>query len=205
MIDRRSLVRYAGASTFGAMALTAVAGAGDASADDGPLIPGSHPPLPNPAVDPVPNPPFPRGLNRAERAHLTTFDELDFVVFSGQQWDRLARSHAENIRVHMPDGSFTDGLDAHVAALKAIFAFAPDTRILEHPIRVAKNDLTAVTGVMRGTFTQPMQTANGTVPPNGRAFAINMATIGLWTRKGVMDEEWLFWDNLSFFQQLGLA
>ena len=114
-------------------------------------------------------------------------------------------SHAENIRVHMPDGSFTDGLDAHVAALQALFAWAPDTSISEHPIRVAKNDLTAVTGVMRGTFTQPMQLPNGTVPPTGKRFAINMATVGMWNARGVMDEEWLFWDNLSFFQQIGLA
>jgi SnoaL-like polyketide cyclase len=207
MIDRRSLVRYASASTFGALALTAVAGGADASAEDGGggLIPVSHQPMPNPAVDPVPNPPFPNALNRPERAHLKTFDELDFVVFSGQQWDRLGESHATNIRVHMPDGSFTDGLTAHIQTLAGLFSYAPDTRIHEHPIRIAKNDLTAVTGVMRGTFTQPMQTPNGVVPPNGKKFAINMATIGLWNRKGVMDEEWLFWDNLTFLQQLGLA
>ncbi len=31
--------------------------------------------------------------------HLETFDELDFEVFSNQQWDRLTESHAEDIVV----------------------------------------------------------------------------------------------------------
>jgi hypothetical protein len=37
-----------------------------------------------------------------------------------------------------------------------------------------------------------------------QAFAANMATIGLWTRKGVMDEEWLLLDNRTL-AQLGLS
>jgi hypothetical protein len=32
-----------------------------------------------------------------------------------------------------------------------------------------------------------------------------MATVGLWNRHGVMDEEFLFWDNQSFYQQIGLG
>lgn len=31
-----------------------------------------------------------------------------------------------------------------------------------------------------------------------------MATIGVW-KNGVMVEEYLYWDNQSFMQQLGLA
>ena len=31
-----------------------------------------------------------------------------------------------------------------------------------------------------------------------------MVTIGHW-RNGLMDEEWLFWDNLEFMKQIGLA
>ncbi len=43
-----------------------------------------------------------------------------------------------------------------------------------------------------------------TVPPTGKAFKIPMVTIGHW-KDGVMDEEWLFWDNLAFMKQIGLA
>jgi hypothetical protein len=32
-----------------------------------------------------------------------------------------------------------------------------------------------------------------------------MVTIGHWTKDGVMDEEWLMWDNQAFMKQIGLA
>ena len=33
-----------------------------------------------------------------------------------------------------------------------------------------------------------------------------MATIGIWNpRQGYMDEEFLFWDNQTFFGQIGLG
>jgi len=32
-----------------------------------------------------------------------------------------------------------------------------------------------------------------------------MATFGHWTDAGVMDHEWLFWDNQTYMKQLGLA
>ena len=122
-----------------------------------------------------------------------TFDELDFVIFSGAMWNRMGESHANNIRVHWPDGHFTDGLDRHVADLEALFAWAPDTHIHCHPPRLAKDNLTCVTGVMAGTFSQPMPDGNGGfIQPTGKAYSINMATVGIWNGKGTMDEEFLF-------------
>lgn len=212
MTDRRALLRGTGAA-LGVAALAAVAGgatpaeaatpaetAAGAEATSGGTL------YPDPATTPVPNPPYPRGIDREERDHLRTFDELDFDVFTHQDWARLGRSHAKNVRVHWPDGHYTDGIDRHIADLQALFVWAPDTRILEHPIRIAMNELTAVTGVMRGTFTRPMPDGRGGfIRPTGRAYAINMATVGIWNRQGCMDEEFLFWDNQSFYQQIGLA
>ncbi|WP_214105899.1 ester cyclase [Acrocarpospora catenulata] len=200
-MERRSLLR-GGAAAFGALAITAVvsgtdlAGAAEAS-------PGLYP---DPATTPVPNPPFPRNLTGAERQHLKTFDELDFNVFTHADWARLGESHSKNIRVHWPDGHYTDGIDKHIQDLAALFVWAPDTRIVSHPLRVAKNELTAVTGVMQGTFTRPMPDGKGGfIQPTGKAYSINMATVGIWNRRGTMDEEFLFWDNQTFYQQIGLA
>jgi len=204
MIDRRALLRDSGAVALGALALTAVAGGTPALAQDAVR---SFTPMPDPATTPVPNPPFPHGLDRAERAHLKTFDTLDFDVFTHADWTRLGESHAPNIRVHWPDGHYTDGIDRHIADLKALFVWAPDTRIHEHNVRIAMNEFTAVTGVMRGTFTRPMPNGRGGfITPTGRSYAINMATVGIWDRhKGYMDEEFLFWDNQTFYAQIGLA
>ncbi|MEV5177795.1 ester cyclase, partial [Streptomyces flaveolus] len=204
-MDRRAFLNSSSAA-LGAAALVAVAGGtGNAGTLQGHVPFADLGPYPDPASTPVPNPPFPKHLTATERAHLRTFDELDFDVFSHQRWDRLDESHASDIRVHWPDGHYTDGIEQHIADLKAQFVWAPDTRINSHPLRIAMNELTAVTGVMQGTFTRPMPDGKGGyVKPTGKAFSINMATVGIWNAEGVMSEEFLFWDNQNFFQQLGL-
>lgn len=138
-------------------------------------------------------------------ARLATFDTLDFTVFTGQKWDRLHESHADNIVVTWPDGHETNGIARHIDDLKAMFVYAPNTSILEHPVRVCSGDYTAVTGIMTGTFSRPMPGANGhSVAPTNKSFRLPMATVGHWTGT-TMDHEWLFWDNQTYMQQLGLA
>ncbi|MGL4311379.1 MAG: ester cyclase [Paracoccaceae bacterium] len=136
---------------------------------------------------------------------LATFDTLDFDVFTNQKWDRLGESHADDITVYWPDGHSTKGIDVHINDLKYMFTFAPDTRIQEHPVKIANGEWTSVIGVMEGTFTLPMKLADGTeIPPTGKAFKITMATVGHWV-DGKMDAEYLFWDNQTYMDQLGLG
>jgi len=41
-------------------------------------------------------------------------------------------------------------------------------------------------------------------PADRQSLQIQMATIGHW-KNGVMDEEYLFWDNQEFMKQIGLG
>ena len=66
---------------------------------------------------------------RAVKSHIMTFDELDFDVFTHQKWDRLHESHSKDVIVHWPDGHTTQGIEKHIEDLKAMFVYAPDTRI----------------------------------------------------------------------------
>jgi hypothetical protein len=142
---------------------------------------------------------------RIANAQIKTFDNLDFDVFTNQKWDRLHESHSQDVIVYWPDGHATKGIEKHIEDLKGMFVYAPDTRILEHPVKLASGDWTSVIGVMEGTFTKPMPTPDGkTIPPTGKAFKITMCTVGHW-KTGTMDEEYLFWDNLTFMKQIGLA
>jgi len=146
---------------------------------------------------------------KAERTeqekNLTNFDDLDFNVYSNQKWGELSKSHAPDIVVHWPDGRTTTGIEPHIADLKQQFVFAPDTKIRTHPIKIAQDNYTAVTGVMEGTFSQPMPTPDGkSIPSTNRPFKLEMVTIGRW-ENGVMKEEWLYWDNQAFMRQIGLA
>lgn len=174
------------------VASTALAESGKKDAN--PLL-GSNKPRPSNAAE-----------AKLEALHLDTFDDLDFNVFTGQQWQDLHRSHAKDVLVHWPDGHTTKGIDTHIDDLKAMFVFAPDTRIKQHPIKVSKGEWTAVIGVMEGTFSKPMPIGGGKfLPPTNKAYKITMATFSHWTKEGPMDEEYLFWDNEEFKKQIGLG
>lgn len=137
--------------------------------------------------------------------HLATFDVLDFDVFSNQQWDRIRESHSQDVTVHWPDGHITHGIDRHISDMKAFFVYAPDTRIKVHSVKIGTGEWTSVVGLMQGTFTQPMTTPDGKViQPTGKAFNLPMCTVGHW-KNGVMDEEYLFWDNATYMRQIGLG
>jgi hypothetical protein len=136
--------------------------------------------------------------------NLAKFDTLDYEVFTGQQWARLHESHSKDVIVHWPDGHETKGIKKHIEDLKAMFVYAPDTRIKVHTVKTGSTEWTAVIGIMEGTFTKPMPGENGKmIPPTGKAYKITMCTVGHW-KNGVMDEEYLFWDNLTYMKQLGL-
>lgn len=139
--------------------------------------------------------------------NLATFDTLDYTVFSNAQWVRLHESHSQDVKVNWPDGHFTVGLQKHIEDLSAMFVYAPDTRIKQHPIRFGNStgEWTAVTGVFEGTFTKPMPIGSGKfIQPTGKAFKMPMCTIGHW-KDGVMIEEFLFWDNQTYMNQIGLG
>ena len=149
-------------------------------------------------------------MYKAERAmtemRLQRFDSLDYQFYSNQDWKNFNISHADNIKVYYPDGHITTGLyPQHIDMLTPMFAFAPDTKIKNHPVRFGSGDWTCVIGEMEGTFSQPMPIGNGkTIPANNKKFKLSMATIGHW-EGGKMTEEYLFWDNQAFMKQIGLA
>lgn len=70
-------------------------------------------------------------------------------------------SVSADILVHYPDGHTTRGLPAHIAELKTQVVVAPDTRIREHPVKIASGAWASVIGVMEGTFSKSMPSPNG--------------------------------------------
>ncbi|MBO9710503.1 MAG: ester cyclase [Caulobacter sp.] len=156
------------------------------------------------------NKPTPKvaGMPEFLARNLANFDDLDFHVYTGQQWEKLHKSHGRDIVVHYPDGHTTKGIPDHIKELAFMWTFAPDNRITEHPVRFGSSDgeWTAVMGFLDGTFSKPMTLADGTViQPTGKTYHLPMATLGRWNKEGVMDEEYLFWDNATLMQQIGVG
>ena len=136
--------------------------------------------------------------------NLATFDTLDYTVFSNQDWTRLHESHANEIKVNWPDGHSTVGLEKHISDLRAMFTYAPNTSIKQHAVRFGNGNMTCVVGEMTGTFTAPMPVGIGRfIQPTGKSFSLPMCTVGIW-KDGKMIEEYLFWDNQSYMNQIGI-
>jgi SnoaL-like polyketide cyclase len=134
--------------------------------------------------------------------HIATFDDLDFNVFSNQKWQDLHKSHSKDIKVHWPDGHVTTGIDQHIEDLKYMFTYAPDTRVTAHPVKFGDGDWTSVIGTMEA---KPMVLPGGkTIQPTGKPVKLWMATVGHWNKDGVMDEEYLFWDNATYMKSFGI-
>lgn len=179
-------------------ALLAASAAAQA-AEPGNAWPATRPGQPAPKV---------KGMPPELARNLANFDDLDFRVYSNQQWQDLHKSHAQDITVYWPDGHSTKGLEKHIEDLKGMFTFAPDTRVSEHPVRFGTQDAewTAVTGWVEGTFSKPMKLPDGSmIQPTGKSFRIPMATIGHWNKTGSMSEEYLFLDNGELMKQIGVG
>lgn len=109
---------------------------------------------------------------------------------------------ASDYVLHGPDG------DVDLAGLKGFFAGMrvafPDFAC-ERLAIVEQDNLIACRTVMTGTFLRPLEgTAVGTVQPNGRQVQRHVMNIFRYDDDGRLAEEWVQYDNQSFFQQLGV-
>lgn len=136
---------------------------------------------------------------------LVRFDSLDFYIYNNQKWEDMDISHDEDIIVHYPDGTTTVGLTPlHLESMKPLFVFAPDTKIVSHPVKFGSGNWTTVIGIMEGTFTEPMPMPDGSmIPPTGKKFSLSVCTVGHW-EGGKLTEEYLFWDDQTFRKQIGI-
>ena len=71
------------------------------------------------------------GMPAVLAKNLANFDDLDFRVYTNQQWQDLHKSHTKDVIVHWPDGHTTQGIEKHIEDLKYMWTFAPDNRIKE--------------------------------------------------------------------------
>lgn len=146
-----------------------------------------------------------KGKKDVHAQRLEKFDELDYEAFSKQNWELFHKTHTDDVVVVWPDGHETKGFDTHIKDMIYMFSYAPDTKIIAHPVKAASGEWTAVIGVMTGTFSKPMVTADGkTILPTGKKFNLQMATFAHWNGTK-FDKEILIWDNATFMKQIGLA
>ena len=109
-----------------------------------------------------------------EKANLERFDKLDFEAWNNRNWTLFREIHGPDVLVVDFNGNATRGIEQHVQWAMAAISSAPDSRILDHPIKIAAGNWTAVTGTLPGNVT--------------------MVTVAHW-ENGRIAEEYLFMQN----------
>jgi SnoaL-like domain len=115
-----------------------------------------------------------------EKANLERFDKLDFEAWNNRNWTLFREIHGPDVLVVDFNGNATRGIEQHVQWAMAAISAAPDSRILDHPIKIAAGNWTAVTGTLPGNVT--------------------MVTVAHW-EDGRIAEEYLFMQNPTVMNQ----
>lgn len=147
----------------------------------------------------------PSSSGRELEAKVALFEQLDNDVFNQRDFDLFDRIHDPDVVIVFPDGRRTRGIEQHREDIEALFAWSPDMRVVGHPIRFGSGEWTLLTSDVEGTFSQPMQLADGSsIPPTGRRYSYTLATIARWKGELIVEEH-LFWDNAAVMEQIGLG
>ena len=79
----------------------------------------------------------------------------------------------------------------------------PDFKV-EFTLILISGDHITFEGVSRGTFTGPLATPEGEIPPTGRSVAIKFVFIAKVTQEGLIEEDRTYLDTAEYMRQLGL-
>ena len=115
-----------------------------------------------------------------EKANLERFDKLDFEAWNNRNWTLFREIHGPDVLVVDSNGNKTKGIEQHVQWAIAATSSAPESRVLAHPIKIAAENWTAVTGTLPGNIT--------------------MVTVAHW-EDGRISEEYLFMQNPTAMDQ----
>jgi predicted ester cyclase len=110
---------------------------------------------------------------------------------------------APEIELVMPGGMTLRGHESVMQVVSAFWEALPDGRIKPDDL-LAAGDVVIAEGSLVGTHTGPFRAPNGEIPPTGNAVALRYAAIKRF-RDGRLVSEHLYFDQLEFLQQLGVA
>jgi hypothetical protein len=107
------------------------------------------------------------------RENLNTMDHLDFTAWNKPDWDLFRRLHTSDVHVEVGGQGHTDGIDAHVDAMKSLIASTggQPMQVQSHPIAFGSDEWTCVIGEF--------------------ASGARMVTVAKW-RDGAITEEYIW-------------
>lgn len=147
------------------------------------------------------------GSSGREARNMELMQTLD-DAWNAQDIETFASRHRPDVVVTWPGKPPTHGVEDHERESLDLFRAFPDQHLDNRPYRVffASGDWTCSIARFRGTFTGPFRQPDGTeIQPTGKAFDVEFCTVARWSDDGQIIEENLFYDLVSFMQQIGLG
>jgi steroid delta-isomerase-like uncharacterized protein len=134
---------------------------------------------------------------------LRSIVERFYAAFNRGDFDAVAEVFAPDVETTDPGlGTAVRGVEAWTAYGEAFKRALPDAR-LNLRAAVASGDTVAVEGAFTGTFTAPLITPQGEVPPTGRAIDVPYSDF-FTIRDGRIVSHRVYYDQVELGTQLGL-
>jgi steroid delta-isomerase-like uncharacterized protein len=144
---------------------------------------------------------------QAEEQNMADMKKLAENVqkaWDNQDMNALVQLYAEDAVMYMPGEPEPARGRKAIAENQAAFLRAmPDMTIKFTTIIIQGNHI-AFEGIFSGTFTGPLASPEGDIPPTGRSVKAGFAFIGRVNADGLIEEDRTYFDNLDFMRQLGL-
>jgi ketosteroid isomerase-like protein len=143
----------------------------------------------------------PEEMMSPEERNMYLMQTLD-DAWNAQDLETFEERHKPDVVVRWPGKPPTLGIEAI-----DFFRAFPGQHLGNRPYKVlfASEDWTCSVARFRGTMTDPLRGPDGQeIPPTGKAFDVDFCTVARWD-KGQIVEENLFYDLVTFLQQIGLS
>lgn len=145
----------------------------------------------------------------ASFAQEQTSEEINLEVFRTVFREGFEEGNPEIFRelfapefiAHTPDSENT--LEIAIATVSSIVTAMPDVTLTEEVVFASGNYVFGRL-LFEATFTNPLVTPAGEIPPTGQPVRYIIDSVHRYNEDNLLVEEWLLWDNLSLYTQLGL-
>ena len=126
-------------------------------------------------------------------------------AWNDKDMNALAQHYTEDAVMFMPgDPEPIKGREAIAKNMAAFLRAMPDFNV-SFSLVLASGNHGVFEGVSRGTFTGPLASPEGDIPPTGKKVELGFVFIGRVNADGLIEEDRTYFDTAEFMRQLGVT